>query len=76
VYDSSNAHAAEIDSQGLTSARGRAQATALLESVDSDEPWDRRVMVPVHASRDLEQLDGVLITTSFQNIGSIETRSP
>jgi hypothetical protein len=57
VYDSSTAHAAEVQPQGLIPAKNVGQATALLESLDSDELGDRRVMVHVHASRDLKQLD-------------------
>jgi hypothetical protein len=56
VYDSSTAHAAEVEPQGLISTKNVEQATALLESMDSDELGDRRVMLHVHASRDLEQL--------------------
>jgi hypothetical protein len=56
VYDSSTAHAAEVEPHGLISAQNVEQATALLESIDSDDLGDRRVMVHVHASRDLQQL--------------------
>jgi hypothetical protein len=57
VYDSSTAHAAEVEPQGLISPQNVEQATALLESVGSEELGDRRVMVHVHSSRDLQQLD-------------------
>jgi hypothetical protein len=53
VYDSSTAHAAEVQPQGLIPAKNIEQATVLLESLDSDELGDRRVMVHVHATRDL-----------------------
>jgi hypothetical protein len=54
VYDSSTAHAAEVEPHGLVSAGDVEWATALLESVESDDLPDRRVMVLLDASRGLE----------------------
>jgi hypothetical protein len=56
VYDSSTAHAAEVEPQGLVLDETIEQVTAKLERVDSDDLGDRRAMVDLHASRDLRQL--------------------
>jgi hypothetical protein len=56
VHDSSTAHAAEVKPHGLISVKNVEQATAILESIESDELGDRRIMVHVHGSRGLKQL--------------------